>query len=70
VAGHGIEAEGVGGREGKGFRKINEKTEAAATNLFHKRMNKIISFILLWPAEWRRAAAGIYLSRGVGLVGC
>jgi hypothetical protein len=29
-----IESAG-GGREGEGFRKINEKTEAAATNLFH-----------------------------------
>jgi hypothetical protein len=32
-----------GGGGGEGFRKINEKTEAAATNLFHKRMKKIIT---------------------------
>jgi hypothetical protein len=51
VAGNGIESNllAEGGREeGEGFRKINEKTEAAATNLFHKRMKKIFSFILLW----------------------
>jgi hypothetical protein len=49
VAGNGIESNllAEGGRGEKGSENKWE-TEAAATNLFHKRMKKIISFILLW----------------------